>query len=688
MAEEKASSISSGGGGNEPGHLESWKEIAAYLKRDVRTVQRWEKRENLPVHRHIHSKLGTVYAYKAELDVWWKNGHGRMLATEEPGPSDTGSSETIQPESNHLHGSLSKPSFYAAIAGLVLLVASAVIVLWLGSTRQVSGSSRPKRVRALTTFPGAEMAPSFPPDGKRIAFAWNGPEENGFNLYIKDLASQEIRQVTQHSSQALLSAWSPDGRKLAFLRCEDSGGTVSLISAEGGPETKLFETACDHDYQWQSLSWSSTGEFVAYDEWFRGGDSYRITLFSLRDLQRRVLTNPALGSQDVFPAFSPDGQSVAFYHCIHADCTIYTVAVRGGDPTPIHSQTEVVDGALGWAHDGKSIIAAVRREDAHQLWRFPLATTTPELLYSSPVDHILHLAVSPNGRGVAFSAVHFNEHILRAELSGDGKRSTAASLLIASSRGEEFPQYSPDGKRIAFQSIRSGTWEVWVCDSEGRSPVQLTQTEKGNSIFPRWSPDSRELVYDTRRAGHSSVYAVHSEGGKPERIDTDDLDAEVPSYSPDGRWIYFAGKREKSWQIWKVARGGGPATQLTQDGGYTPLASSDNRWVYFTKGYGAPGIWRVPVQGGAEQLVIPELEARFYADWALIPSGIYFLNVHSSPNPAIEFFDFASRHRTSIMPLDTIHSWSDGLAISPDRHWLLFPRVEKLQSDLMMLDLP
>lgn len=52
--------------------LDSWKDIAAYLKREVRTVQRWEKKENLPVHRHLHEKLGTVYAHKSELDLWRK----------------------------------------------------------------------------------------------------------------------------------------------------------------------------------------------------------------------------------------------------------------------------------------------------------------------------------------------------------------------------------------------------------------------------------------------------------------------------------------------------------------------------------------------------------------------------------------------------------------------------------------
>jgi len=70
------------------GRLESWKEIAAYLKRSVRTVQQWEKKEGLPVHRRLHDKLGTVYAYQAELDAWWQNGHERLATQEQEEPPE------------------------------------------------------------------------------------------------------------------------------------------------------------------------------------------------------------------------------------------------------------------------------------------------------------------------------------------------------------------------------------------------------------------------------------------------------------------------------------------------------------------------------------------------------------------------------------------------------------------------
>ncbi len=663
------------------GRLESWKEVAAYLKRDVRTVQRWEKRERLPVHRHVHGKLGSVYAYKAELDDWWKNGT-RLQGIEQDGGPEEDESPAM---SNLAHpGRRTERIFLAAVLGLAVAATGFFVYRRPGSPPQ----DHSLNVRALTTLPGAEMAPSFSPDGKQVAFAWNGPDGNGFDLYTRSIDSQELRQVTTQPSRAVMPAWSPDGRELSFLRCSESGkGVIGLIPLTGGPENVLFETECDADYQWQNLAWSSSGEFLVYNEKFRGGDSYRVILFSLKTGHRQVLSSPPPGFQDVFPIFSPDGRTVAFYRCVHADCRIHTVEVSGSEPKALFSRPEVIDGGLAWMPGGKSIVAAIRRNNAHELWSFPVPSGEPRLLYSSPVDHILYAAISPTGKQLVFPAVHYVENIWRAELSRGGKQTQTATRFIASSRGEEFPQYSPDGSKIAFQSIRSGTWEVWACDRNGENPLQLTQTEQGNSIYPRWSPDSKYIVYDSRRAGHSSVFVINAEGGRPEPIDTEDMDAEVPSFSPDGNWIYLAAKREKSWQIWKVPRGGGPAQQITQDGGYGPIVSSDNRWIYYAKGNGAPGIWRVPVQGGAEELVIAELEPHFYADWTLFSSGIYFLNAGVRPS-AVEFFDIQSRRRTPIRTIDSVHSWSDGLSISPDGRWLLFPQVERLQSDLMLLDVP
>ena len=77
--------------------LGSWKAISAYLKRDVSTVQRWEKRERMPVHRHLHDKLGSVYAFRSELDAWWAR-DAELIGQESGGPVKESASAATQEE--------------------------------------------------------------------------------------------------------------------------------------------------------------------------------------------------------------------------------------------------------------------------------------------------------------------------------------------------------------------------------------------------------------------------------------------------------------------------------------------------------------------------------------------------------------------------------------------------------------
>ena len=106
--------------------LDSWKEIAAYLKREVRTAQRWEKNEGLPVHRHQHEKLGTVYAYKSEIDAWWRE--RRVRLEEQPEAVEPADTEEVQVETEELPKPSVTPQWrLAAIVVVSLLVAAAVV---------------------------------------------------------------------------------------------------------------------------------------------------------------------------------------------------------------------------------------------------------------------------------------------------------------------------------------------------------------------------------------------------------------------------------------------------------------------------------------------------------------------------------------------------------------------------------
>src|SRR5262249_10208988 len=146
---------------------------------------------------------------------------------------------------------------------------------------------------------------------------------------------------------------------------------------------------------------------------------------------------------------------------------------------------------------------------------------------------------------------------------------------------------------------------------------------------PRWSPNGREVVFDLARGTDRDIYVVDVEGGAPRRITTEPSDEGLASYSRDGKWIYFGSNRTGDSEIWKAPAAGGQAVQVTRHGGFSPFESPDGRYVYYTKNVDAntplaQGIWRTPVDGSEEELVLPSFDALYFGDWAVVGNGIYF----------------------------------------------------------------
>jgi hypothetical protein len=124
--------------------LGSWKDIAAYLQRDVSTVQRWEKREGMPVHRHLHGKLGSVYAFRSEIDAWW--GSRSALLLEE---RDQGREQRDKPGARLSSGSRTDTGRSGA-ARVRLLTIAALIALTIAAASYVLYDARNADPRALT----------------------------------------------------------------------------------------------------------------------------------------------------------------------------------------------------------------------------------------------------------------------------------------------------------------------------------------------------------------------------------------------------------------------------------------------------------------------------------------------------------------------------------------------------------
>ncbi len=178
---------------------------------------------------------------------------------------------------------------------------------------------------------------------------------------------------------------------------------------------------------------------------------------------------------------------------------------------------------------------------------------------------------------------------------------------------------------------------------------------------------------------------MSSEGGPWHRITLDSTEEGIPSFSRDGRWIYFGSNRRGSWQIWKMPSEGGKAIQITRDGGMAARESTDGHFVYYSDDYNIQkkGIWRVPVAGGPETLVVD----RGVDHWDLTEQGIYFIDGNTNPVPTICFYDFAATRVKNVAPVhvDPKFALQDGFSVSPDGKWLLYTGGIST-SDIMLID--
>jgi Tol biopolymer transport system component len=539
------------------------------------------------------------------------------------------------------------------------------------------------RTTPLTSFKGVEIFPAFSPDGNQVAFVWNGETGDNDDIYLKMIGTDSALRLTHDPGDDFSPTWSPDGRHIAFLRRFKDESAIYTIPALGGAERKLYAAHAP-----MCLRWTPEGKYLAFSESLPPAPR-RIYLLSVETLEPRQLTSmsePA--GADTYFAFSPDGSTLAFVRATSTHVAdIYLVSTASGEPQRLTFDNQTVYG-LDWTRDGQHIVFASPRGGDYRLWKVPIAGGEPEMLFAGG-EGVYFPAIAPQGNRLAYMQQQFEDtNIWQIEMLSPTGPAGQPTQLAFSTRWEEGPHFSPDGQRIAFISLRSGSREVWVCHRDGSSPFKLTAMGGQHTSTPRWSPDGRQIAFDSRPDGYADIYVINVDGGLPYRLTTDPGNDEAPSWSHDGKWVYFRSKRSGSWQVWKVPVEGGEAVQVTKSEGIAAFESTNGRYVYSMK-WRTPGIWRMPVEGGEEAQILDRPTPRFWGYWAVSDQGLYFANDDDKGDPVIEFYDFASRRVTRLATLDK-KNWTGllqtGLTVSPDGQTLLYVQQDGNEGDIILVE--
>jgi Tol biopolymer transport system component len=613
-------------------------------------------------------------------------------ATGYPQPAQTTDKELARPTASmaYLVGATKRHKLRAVLI-LAGLLAAASLMLWLSPFGQhrAPPPAATARIIPFTTFSGTADQPAFSPDGNQIAFVWDGGNGENLDLYVKLIGVGTPLRLTTDPAEDISPAWSPDGRYLAFLRRSASENGIFIVPALGGPERRLGKTEPSLSRQaWSQcrLSWSPDGKFLAVVDQSSPQDGYGIFLFSVEDGERQRLTWAPQSSADYSPAFSPDGNTLAFIRSSGLSSEdIYLISTHGGKLQRLTADERRIT-SLAWTADGREIVFSSNRGGGFSLWRVALSGGTPERVAVTG-QNAYSPAISRQGDRLVYNVSFLDSNIWRIDNSNAADHQASPTRLISSSRQDHSPQFSPDGKKIAFVSDRSGSDEIWLCERDGSHPVQLTFFDGTVSGTPRWSPDGQQIVLDARPAGNADIYVVSAEGGKPRPVTLEPSHDVMASWSRDGRWLYFCSNRSGAYQIWKVPAAGGQAIQVTKRGGFEAFESPNGELLYYTKGRGPGGVWQIPVAGGEERQVPELFDAGYWRYWAIQDNGVYFVAPMASARPAIKFFNFFTHAvaQRGVLERDPLQG-PPGLTISPDGRWLLYAQVDQSVSDLMLVE--
>ncbi len=679
--------------------LDSWKEIAAHFNRDVTTVQRWEKREGMPVHRHQHDRAGSIYAFTAELDAWAR---GRNVRPENVRDNanvninDVASPSAVTPASplgsalpaSHTHWRLILP-----LAALIALLAIAVS-FWIKKTEYFWRSPiADARLQTVTDFEGVEQAAAVSRDGHLIAFL--SDRDGQTDVWVTQVGSNQFHNLTRGSFPELANpslrtlGFSPDGSLVTFWSRKPDGsktGDISIWAVPtlgGQPRPYLAGVA--------EFAWSPDGSRLAYHT-PGPGDPLFVTDGSPQAKAPPIFTAPA-GIHAHFPSWSPDNAFIYFVQGSLPDkLDIWRIRPGGGTPERITSHnSRVIYPVL---FDRRTLLYLASDPDGAGPWLYSMDVERriPHRL-TSGLDRYTSLAASADGHRLVLATARPKGTLWRLRIPDSASDSPAGSpseasapVRISPTTGTGFsPRLGPN--YLLYVSATGASESIWK--SVNGNATELWSGPDAQVIGgPAIAPDRQRIAFSVRQHGQTFLYVMQSDGTNA-RIVTDSLDLEGdPAWAPDGRSITSAANDHGVPHLFHVPLDGSPPTVFVKEYSVDPAWSPDGRFLV----YSGPDIGTTfpvkAVTADAAAVPVPALtltRGARHLVFLAASRGLVFLKgeIQHKNLWLVDLETGAERQLTNLTPDFDIRDFD----VSPDGREVVLERVQE-HSDVVLLDLP
>jgi Tol biopolymer transport system component len=672
--------------------LDSWKEIAAHLNRDVTTVQRWEKREGMPVHRHLHDRMGSVYASRSELDAWMLS---RNLRPAQESANDAALPDVPAPLPD-LAEAVSRTRWWL-ILPLIAAALVVVVALWLQRTERFWRNPLANaRFQTVTDFGGLEQAAAVSRDGHFVAFL--SDRDGPMDVWVTQVGSGEFHNLTHGSAPDIANpsirtlAFSPDGSLVTYwLRKQNKAGkgdiSVWAVPTLGGEPRTYLEGVAEFD-------WSHNGARLAYHT-PGPGDPLFISDGGLRSENRPIFTAPA-GLHAHFPLWSPDATIIYFVQGEPPDkLDIWRIRPDGGAPERITSHNARVTYPVFLNRHTLVYLASDPDGSGPWLYSLDVERRIPHRL-TSGLEQYTSLAASADGRRLVTTRTAPDRTLWRLPID-DSLAGASSSAQVSSSTGlsgaeriplTTSPGFSPRfGPNYLLYVSQTGTGEgVWKL-ADGKS-TELWRGEDAR-VFggPAISRDGRYVAFSVWQHEQKLLYVMQADGANA-RVVAGSLDLQGnPEWSPDGQSITTAATDHRTPHLFRIPVDGRPPTPFVSDYSVDPTWSPDGRFVVYSgPDIGSTFSLKAVTAENAPHLLPTLTLTRGARHVAFLPDGRSLVLLRGEIQHKnlwlIDLETGAERQLTHLAPEYDIQDFD----ISPDGREVVIERLQE-RSNLVLLDL-
>lgn len=466
-------------------------------------------------------------------------------------------------------------------------------------------------VTQLTLHEAYDSYPKLSPDGTRIAFS--SDRDGNYNLYIMDARGGVPRQLSWHSANDYVAGFSSDGQWLYFTSSRIDKHALWRVPVAGGTEELVLDdsmVAGDVSIRDGDVAYCA-GATTRFRRGYQGSANEDIYL--VREGRKLPARLTDFHGNDRNAALLPDGR-LLFTREIERRFQLMVLDAPGDVFRQVSNFSDVGADEVSVSHGGEWLVF----QRMHYLYR----ARTDAVLTGESGGELLKLAIDQDPRGPQTEERTFTSGMENPHLSDNGKvlafelrgaiwtceaAGGEARRVTEPGKGDARPRVSPDGKLIAFQSMRSGNSDLWLVNVSGGEPSRVT-TDPANDFFHNWSPDGSALVFCSERSGNRDIWLQRIDGSPAVQLTTDPASDDDPCFSPDGKLIAYDSARRGTADIWLMDANG--RSQRYVAGGpdveQSPVFSRDGSILYYERyatGESTTSIYVTTPAGGASVLL-------------------------------------------------------------------------------------